>query len=126
MCIDDFANGGPRELNDEEAWDTIENCAQYYYRIDNPTNNLTNQSKTSSKEQTGSLSGDDYLGIPVWMSPKAIVQNKHIGNLDKMKDEVNNISSPSTPQILPSFEAHTPPVTYPEVVEVTIGIPMEV
>jgi hypothetical protein len=42
MRIDDFANGGPRELNDEEAWDTIENCAQYYYRVDNPTNNITN------------------------------------------------------------------------------------
>jgi hypothetical protein len=79
----------------------------YNYRVDNPTNNITNQSKTSLKEQTGSLSGDDYSGIPVWMSPKAIVQNKHIGNLDKMEEEVNNISSPSTPQILPSFEAHT-------------------
>jgi hypothetical protein len=126
MRIDDFANGGPRELNDEEAWDTIENCAQYYYRVDNPTNNITNQSKTSLMEQTGSLSGDDYLGIPVWLSPKAIVQSKHIGNLDKMEDEVSNVSPQSTPQVLPSFEAHTPPVTYPEEAEETIGIPMEV
>lgn len=126
MCIDDFANGGPAELNDEEAWDTLEYCAQYYYRVDNPTNNITNQSKTSLEEQTGSLSGDDYLGIHVWMSPKAIVQKKHIGNLDTMEDEVDNPSPQSTPQVLPSFEAHTPPMTYPEEVEETIGTPIEV
>ena len=60
------------------------------------------------------------------MSPKTIVQNKHIGNLDTMEDEVDNPSPQSTPQVLPSFEAHTPPVTYPEEVEETIGTPIEV
>jgi hypothetical protein len=49
-----------------------------------------------------------------------------IGDLDTRNDEVNNISSQSTPQVLPSFEAHTPPVTYPEEVEETLGISMEV
>ena len=128
MRIDDFADGGPRELNDEEAWDTIENCAQYYYRVDNPTNNITNQSKTSLMEQTGSLLGDEYthVEIPSWMAPNIIVQNKHIGNLGTMEDEVDNPSPQSTPQVLPSFEAHTPPVTYPEEVEETIGTPIEV
>ena len=46
-----------------------------------------------------------------------IIQDEHIGNLDKMDDRVENLSPPSTPQVLPSFEAHTPPVTYPEEVE---------
>jgi hypothetical protein len=78
------------------------------------------------KEQTGSFSGDDYSGTPKWMSPNIIEQNKHIGNLDTMEDEVDNPSPQSTPQVLPSFEAHTPPVTYPEEVEETLGIPMEV
>jgi hypothetical protein len=54
------------------------------------------------------------------------IHNKHIGNLDTMEDEVDNPSPQSTPQVLPSFEAHTPPVTYPEEVEETLGIPMEV
>nr|GEY28742.1 ribonuclease H-like domain-containing protein [Tanacetum cinerariifolium] len=30
------------------------------------------------------------------------------------------------PQVLPSFKVYTPPVTYPEEVDETIGIPMEV
>jgi hypothetical protein len=49
-----------------------------------------------------------------------------IGDLDTRNDEVENLSPPSTPQVLPSFEAHTPPVTYPEEVEETLGIPIEV
>ncbi|GJU27287.1 hypothetical protein Tco_1165908 [Tanacetum coccineum] len=41
-------------------------------------------------------------------------------------DKVDNSSSQSTPQVLPSFEVYTPPVTYQEEVEETIGISMEV
>ncbi|GJZ27114.1 hypothetical protein Tco_0571367 [Tanacetum coccineum] len=41
-------------------------------------------------------------------------------------DKVDNPSPQSTPQVLPSFEVYTPPVTYPEEVEETIGIPIEV
>jgi hypothetical protein len=48
---------------------------------------------------------------------------KDIGDRDTCNDEVNNISPQNTQ---PSFEAHTPPVTYPEEVEETLGIPMEV
>ncbi|GJZ12987.1 hypothetical protein Tco_0548217 [Tanacetum coccineum] len=40
-------------------------------------------------------------------------------------DKVDNPSLQSTPQVLPSFEEYTPPVTYPEEVDKTIGIPME-
>jgi hypothetical protein len=43
-----------------------------------------------------------------------------------MEDEVDNISPLSAPQVLPSFKAYTPPVTYPEEVEETIGSPIEV
>ncbi|GJW62660.1 hypothetical protein Tco_0111995, partial [Tanacetum coccineum] len=49
-----------------------------------------------------------------------------ICNLDKMGDEVENPSPQSTPQVLPSFKKYTPPVTYPEEVEETLGTPMEV
>ncbi|GJV56082.1 hypothetical protein Tco_1457087 [Tanacetum coccineum] len=41
-------------------------------------------------------------------------------------DKVDNPSPQSTPQVLPSFKVYTPPVTYPEEVDETIGIPMEV
>ncbi|GKD73096.1 hypothetical protein Tco_1331378 [Tanacetum coccineum] len=49
-----------------------------------------------------------------------------IGSLGMMNNEVENTSLKSTPQVLPSFEEYTPPVIYSDVVEVTIGIPMEV
>ncbi|GKB07339.1 retrovirus-related pol polyprotein from transposon TNT 1-94 [Tanacetum coccineum] len=52
--------------------------------------------------------------------------DEHIGNLDKMGDEIENPSPKSTPQVLPSFEEYTPPVTYPEEVEKILGTPMEV
>ena len=144
-CIEDFTNGDLRELNAEEAWDAIEECAQYYYRIDNPTNVSTSQLTTNFKDNETNLFGDEYVEveIPKWMSPNIVVQNKHVGNLDTIEDEVEipkwmspkiivqnkhigNPSPQSTPQVLPSFEAHTPPVTYPEKVEETLGIPMEV
>ncbi|GKE57698.1 hypothetical protein Tco_1496883 [Tanacetum coccineum] len=41
-------------------------------------------------------------------------------------DKVENSNPQSTPQVLPSFEEYTQPVTHPEEVEETIGIPMEV
>ncbi|GJS54438.1 retrovirus-related pol polyprotein from transposon TNT 1-94 [Tanacetum coccineum] len=43
-----------------------------------------------------------------------------------MEDKVDNPSPQCTPQVLPSIELYTPPVTHPEEVEETIGIPMEV
>ncbi|GJV44823.1 hypothetical protein Tco_1429359, partial [Tanacetum coccineum] len=52
--------------------------------------------------------------------------DKHIGDLDKMENEVENLSPQSTPQVLPSFKVYTPPVTYPKEVEETIEILMEV
>ncbi|GJU44067.1 hypothetical protein Tco_1201333, partial [Tanacetum coccineum] len=45
---------------------------------------------------------------------------------DEFINEVGNTSPQSTPQILPSFEVYKMPVTYPEDVETTIGIMMEV
>ena len=32
-----FADRDLRELRAEKAWEAIENCAQYYYLVDNPT-----------------------------------------------------------------------------------------
>ncbi|GJX88496.1 hypothetical protein Tco_0340510 [Tanacetum coccineum] len=46
-----------------------------------------------------------------------------ICSLDR-RDKVDNPSSQSTPQVIPSFEEYTP--TYPKEVEETLGTPMEV
>jgi hypothetical protein len=88
MRIEDFANGDFRELSAEEAWDTIEDCAQYYYRIDNPTNVSTSQLNINFQDHETSLFGDEYISveIPNWLSCNAIVQAEHIGDLDVMED----------------------------------------
>nr|GEY06422.1 ribonuclease H-like domain-containing protein [Tanacetum cinerariifolium] len=52
--------------------------------------------------------------------------DKHIGELDKMADEAENLSPQSTPQVLPSIKVYTLPVTYPKVVEDTIITPLEI
>ncbi|GKB27952.1 hypothetical protein Tco_0867353 [Tanacetum coccineum] len=49
-----------------------------------------------------------------------------ICSLGMMDNELGNTTPQNTPQILPSFEEYTPPVTYPEEVVETIGISMEV
>nr|GEW74017.1 ribonuclease H-like domain-containing protein [Tanacetum cinerariifolium]GFA67522.1 ribonuclease H-like domain-containing protein [Tanacetum cinerariifolium] len=49
-----------------------------------------------------------------------------IGDLDIMEDKVDNPIPQSTPKVLPSFKVYIPPVTYPEEVDETIGILMEV
>ncbi|GJS09312.1 hypothetical protein Tco_0366108 [Tanacetum coccineum] len=41
-------------------------------------------------------------------------------------DKVENSDPQSTPQVLPSFEEYTPPVTCPEEVEETLGTPVKV
>ncbi|GKC92484.1 hypothetical protein Tco_1157926 [Tanacetum coccineum] len=44
----------------------------------------------------------------------------------KSRYDAESSSLQSSLQVLPSFEVYTPPVTYPEEVKETIGIPMEV
>ncbi|GKD52388.1 hypothetical protein Tco_1281364 [Tanacetum coccineum] len=40
-------------------------------------------------------------------------------------DKVDNPCLQSNPQVIPSFEVYTPPVTYPKEVEETLGTPMK-
>ncbi|GJS65752.1 hypothetical protein Tco_0680316 [Tanacetum coccineum] len=56
----------------------------------------------------------------------AWLDDEPIGDLDTMEDKVDNPSPQCTPQILPSIALYTPPMTHPEEVEETIGIPVEV
>ncbi|GJV79844.1 hypothetical protein Tco_1515714 [Tanacetum coccineum] len=52
--------------------------------------------------------------------------DKHVDSLSMMDNVVGVTSLESTIQTLPSFEEYTPPVTYPEEVEKTLGTPIEV
>ncbi|GJV58397.1 hypothetical protein Tco_1459402 [Tanacetum coccineum] len=62
------------------------------------------------------------------MIPKCMawLDDEPIRDLNTIEDKVDNPSPQSTPQVLLSFEVYTPPVTHPEDVEETIGIPIEV
>ncbi|GKE91538.1 hypothetical protein Tco_1572633 [Tanacetum coccineum] len=44
----------------------------------------------------------------------------------KSRHDAENLSPQSFPQVLPSFEVYTPPVTYPKEVKETLGTPIEV
>ncbi|GJY18366.1 hypothetical protein Tco_0389857 [Tanacetum coccineum] len=51
--------------------------------------------------------------------------DEHVDSLSTMDNEVGDTSPESTTQTLLSFEEYTPPVTYPEEVEKTLGTPIE-
>ncbi|GJX44463.1 hypothetical protein Tco_0261139 [Tanacetum coccineum] len=52
--------------------------------------------------------------------------DEHVDSLSTMDNEVGITNPKSTTQTLPSFKENTPPVTYPEEVEKTLGAPIEV
>ncbi|GJS39010.1 hypothetical protein Tco_0564053 [Tanacetum coccineum] len=68
------------------------------------------------------------VNMPMCMSwlGSTDIYDEPIESPGTMNNEVGNTCPQSTPQILPSFEEYTPPVTYPEEVEETIETPMEV
>ena len=88
MDIDHTADGNFRELSADEAWETIENCAQLDKTLDNPTNVILDEMLTSLEEQARSLFGDKKFRVEIprcmsWFGA-TIIQDEHIGDLDKM------------------------------------------
>ncbi|GKE29773.1 hypothetical protein Tco_1445157 [Tanacetum coccineum] len=111
-------------LSAEEAWGTIEDCAQCDKQWKTPTSTISDQTITNLKDH---LVGNEVVRVKI---PKCMswldAYDEPIGDLDMMEDKVDNPSPQSTPQVLPSFQEYAPPVTYPEEVEETIGTPIEV
>ena len=92
--------------------------------MEKPTSTISDQTIANLKDQ---LVGNEVVRVKIpscmsWLD----AYDEPLGDLNMMEDKVDNQSPQSTPQVLPSFEAHTSPVTYPEEVEETLGIPMEV
>ncbi|GJW90556.1 hypothetical protein Tco_0168109, partial [Tanacetum coccineum] len=115
--INYVAGGNLRRLSAEEAWETIEDCAQCDKQWKNPTSTISDQTIANLKAQ---LVENEVVRV---MIPKCMswldAYDEPIGD---MEDKVDNPS----PQVLPSIEAYIPPVTYPKEVDETIGILMEV
>ncbi|GJR43932.1 hypothetical protein Tco_1312035 [Tanacetum coccineum] len=88
---------------------------------------------------------DFAQGQKEWDNPPIIISEQEVANLKAQAkrlfrnedvwvqmhrgiawDKVENPDPQSTPQVLSSFKEYTPPATYPEEVEKTLGIPIEV
>ncbi|GJY21721.1 hypothetical protein Tco_0394287 [Tanacetum coccineum] len=72
------------------------------------------------------LRKSDQLHQTFEKSSIAMTHDEPLGDLDMMEDKVDNPSPQNTQQFLPLVKVHTPPVTHPDEVEETIGIPIEV
>ncbi|GJX20559.1 zf-CCHC domain-containing protein [Tanacetum coccineum] len=68
---------------------------------------------------------DDMVRVQVPRCMAWLDYDEHVDSLSTMDNEVGVTSPESTTQTLPSFEKYTPPVTYPEEVEKTLGTPIE-
>ncbi|GKA73190.1 hypothetical protein Tco_0779406 [Tanacetum coccineum] len=114
--IDHAAGGNLRVLSAEEAWETIEDCAQCDKQWKNPTSTIPDQTIANLKTQ---LVENEVVRVKI---PKCMawLDDEPIRDLNTMEDKVDNPSPQSTLQVLPSFEVYTPPVTHPEEVEETI------
>ncbi|GKC88078.1 hypothetical protein Tco_1148727 [Tanacetum coccineum] len=112
MELDFVADGNLSELSGEEAWEAIDSFAQGQKEWGKPFKPMTEQELAILKAQIYELVGDKKVWVDIH------------GNIEWDKEV--NMSPLDTPQVIPSFEVYTPPVTYPDEVEETIGIPMEV
>ncbi|GJX56265.1 hypothetical protein Tco_0286162 [Tanacetum coccineum] len=112
MDLDFVADGDLRELSGDEAWEAIKFFAQCQKEWDNPPNIISEQEVANLKAQAKRL----FRNKNVWVE-------MHRGIA---WDKMENPNPQSTLQVLSSFEEYTPPVTYPEEVEETLGTPIKV
>ncbi|GJR10520.1 hypothetical protein Tco_0793172 [Tanacetum coccineum] len=117
------AEGDLRTFSDIGAWYAIEDCAQYDKKCSNPTSAISDETIANPNAQ---IVRDDMVRVQVPRCMALLNYDEHVDSLSTMDNEVGVTSPESTIQTLPSFEEYTPPVTYPEEVEKTLGIPIEV
>ncbi|GJT63495.1 hypothetical protein Tco_1007028 [Tanacetum coccineum] len=78
----------------------------------------------NDEEEDESIEVDETVHVPRCMH--GLDYDEHVDSLSTMDNEVEVSSPESTTQILSLFKEYTPPVTYPEEVEKTLGTPIEV
>ncbi|GKB80173.1 hypothetical protein Tco_0947068, partial [Tanacetum coccineum] len=104
------------------GYSSIEDYAQYDKKCSNPTSTIFDETVANPNAQ---IVGDDMFRVQVPRCMAWFDYDEHVDSLSTMDNEVGVTSPKSTTQTLPSFEEYTPPVTYPEEVEQTLGTPME-
>nr|GEW51847.1 reverse transcriptase zinc-binding domain-containing protein [Tanacetum cinerariifolium] len=90
--------------------------------------NLDDKIELPKSQPKRTYNEDIECEIVMVKMPKCMawLDDEPIGDLDIIEDKGKNPSPQSTPQVLPSFEVYTPPMTHLEEVEETIGILIEV
>ncbi|GJW18654.1 hypothetical protein Tco_0026090 [Tanacetum coccineum] len=89
----------------------------------NPTSAISDETIANPNAQ---IVRDDMVRVQVPRCMAWLNYDEHVDSLSTMDNEVGVTSPESTIQTLSSFEEYTPPVAYPEEVEKTLGIPIEV
>ncbi|GJR55703.1 hypothetical protein Tco_1406224 [Tanacetum coccineum] len=115
--------GDLNKFSDIGAWYAIKDCAQYDKQCSNPTSVIYDETISNPNAQ---IVGDDMVRVQVPRCMAWLDYDEHVDSLSTMGNEVGVTSPKSTTQTLPSFEEYTSPVTYPEEVEKTLGISIEV
>ncbi|GJR53393.1 hypothetical protein Tco_1403914 [Tanacetum coccineum] len=80
----------------------------------------------SSIDLNAQIVGDNMAKVQVPRCMAWLNHDEHVDSLSMMDNEAGITSPESTIQTLPSFEEYTPPVTYQEEVEKTLGTLIEV
>ncbi|GJZ30887.1 hypothetical protein Tco_0575934 [Tanacetum coccineum] len=112
-----------RKFSDIGAWHAIEDCAQYDKKYSNPIGVIFDETIANPNAQ---IVGDDMVRVHVPKCMEWLNHDEHVDSLSTMDNEVEVTIPENTIQTLLSFEEYTPPVTYPEEVEKTLGTPIEV
>ncbi|GKD67487.1 hypothetical protein Tco_1309595, partial [Tanacetum coccineum] len=89
----------------------------------NPTSAISDETIANPNAQ---IVGYDMVRVQVPRCMAWLDYDEHVDSLSTMGNKVGVTSLKSTTQTLPLFEEYTPPVTYPEEVEKTLGTPIEV
>ncbi|GJS22290.1 hypothetical protein Tco_0450922 [Tanacetum coccineum] len=92
-------------------------------KCSNPTSVISDETIANPNAQ---IVGDDMVRVHVLRCMAWLEYDEHVDSLSTMDNEIGVTSPESTTQTLSSFEEYTPPVTYPEEVEKTLGTPIEV
>ncbi|GJS19254.1 hypothetical protein Tco_0447886 [Tanacetum coccineum] len=152
IAIDHAAGGRLKKLRPEVAWETIEDLAQYEEegwnepifledrRLNYKNANIEKLLRAMEcrvdtlMKDAISLMGrsENVCGMSrqhdASTTARTILSGGIRGSYDEYHTRLGRKKprNPSNPQVLPSFEEYTPPVTYPEEVEETLGTLMEV
>ncbi|GJT94160.1 hypothetical protein Tco_1083005 [Tanacetum coccineum] len=105
-------------------WTLIEIFLKHLDSLSRHIINLTAEGDLRKFSDIGAW--DDMVRVQVPRCMAWLDYDEHVDSLSTMDNEVGVTSPESTTQTLPSFEEYTPPVTYPEEVEKTLGTPIEV